>query len=176
MNKRLIFAKKQNTFPKVWNHKSVYPDYVTIGKGCMIHESVIFMAQGFAYEWDVNEYIHINHLGIILIGSDVDIYSGTIVVRGTASDGCTIIGSGTKIDSMVFIAHNVKIGKNCLFSAGVIIGGSTEIGDNVRIGGHVCILNKIKIGNDCQILAGSVLRHNLEDGEIYGHNFKTNVI
>ena len=168
---RLQFAIKQNKRLKLWNDSGI-PKFVSIGDNCKIHKSVIFEPQGFGYEWDSKKWLHINHTGKIVIEKDVDLHANVVVVRGTADDGITSIGHGTKIDSFCHIAHNVKIGNNCILGAMCGLSGSCEIGNNVRMGANVRILKGVKVGNDCDIMDHSVVRHNLKDGEIYGHNFK----
>lgn len=99
------------------------------------------------------------HLKTIRILKGVEIGSNSIVHRGRWRD--TIIGEGTKIDSLVHIAHNVHIGKNCLIVAGTVIGGSCTIGDNCFIGENVSIKQGVKILNNVTLGMGSVVLHDI---------------
>lgn len=139
------------------------PGWVTIGQKCNIHKGVYFSDTGFGYEKIDGVWVCIPHSGKVLIGDNVDIFSGTNIVRATSDDGRTIIGEGTKIDYNCHIAHNVKIGKHCLIIAGTIIGGSVEIGDNCYLGIGCMIRNKIKIGNNVTIGMGAVVVKDIPD-------------
>ena len=85
------------------------------------------------------------------ISDDVEIGANSCIDKGTIKS--TIIGSGTKLDNLVHIAHNVEIGTNCLICGQVGIAGSTLVGNNVIMGGQVGIADNLKIGNN-SILAG----------------------
>jgi UDP-3-O-[3-hydroxymyristoyl] glucosamine N-acyltransferase len=137
------------------------PDFVEVGKFCHIHPHVNFNYEGFGYEQIGESWIHIPHSGKVVIEDFVDIFEGTNIVRATADDGETRIGAGTKIDCNVHIAHNVKIGKNCLIVAGAIIGGSVEIGDNCYLGMGCMIKNKVVIGNNVTIGMGAVVLNSI---------------
>ena len=165
----MLQMAKGRTFRK----RTEFPDWVSVATYAEVHELVNFSEQGFGYEWDGDEWYPINHTGRVVIGSGATIHPGTVIVRATADDGMTVIGEGTKIDSLCHIAHNAKIGKYCLLESMVDVAGSAEIGDRCLIGGHVYIRNKVKVGNDCQILPGSVVRHDLPDGTIYSDRYLT---
>ena len=77
-----------------------------------------------------------------------------------------IIGFGTKIDGQVHIAHNVRVGKNCIIAGQSAIGGSTVVGDNVVLGGQTGIIDNLVIGNNCKVAAKSAVMKSLEDGSI----------
>jgi UDP-3-O-[3-hydroxymyristoyl] glucosamine N-acyltransferase len=101
-------------------------------------------------------------VGIVRIEDDVEIGAGTTVDR--AALGETVIGEGTKIDNLVQIGHNVKIGKHCLLVAQVGIAGSTELGDYVVAAGQVGIAGHLKIGKGAQIAAKSAVLDDVADG------------
>lgn len=157
----LAQRKKWPFTSEVFSH---VPYYVTIGKNVHIATNVTFSPQGFGFEKIDGKWLLIPHVGSILIGDDVSIYEGTIIVNATARDGTTEIGEGTKIDTNCHIAHNVKIGKNCLIISGSIIGGSTVIGDNCYLGIGCKIKNKVKIGNNVTIGMGAVVLKDVPDG------------
>lgn len=104
---------------------------------------------GTAQKWS-----RINSMGAVTIGDDVEIGSNTSIDRGTVRD--TVIGSGTKIDSIVQIGHNVQIGRDCLLCGMAGVAGSARIGDRVVLGGKVAVNDNIFVGDD--VLAGGAAR------------------
>jgi UDP-3-O-[3-hydroxymyristoyl] glucosamine N-acyltransferase len=106
-------------------------------------------------------------LGNVILENDVEIGSNCSIDRGTI--GSTIIGKGTKIDNLIQIAHNVKIGQHNVIAAQAGIAGSTVIGDWNMIGGQTGIVGHIKIGNQVKIQANSGVNSSVKDGEVlYG--------
>ena len=163
---RLEFLKKQLTkYPENAEVLTLIPKWVEFGENINIHKGVFFSSSGFGYEKINNKWVHIPHSGKVIISDNVDIFSGTNIVRATADDGITFIGKGTKIDYNCHIAHNVKIGKNCLVVAGTILCGSVEIGDNCYLGIGCMIKNKVKIGNNVTVGMGAVVLKDVPDGQ-----------
>lgn len=130
-----------------------------IGKNCEIHPSVVIGEAGFGFETTSNGYRkplkRRPHPYGVVIGSDVEIGSNSVIHRGRWRD--TWIGNGTKIDSGVHVAHNVRIGYNCLIVAGTVIGGSVTIGNDCFIGENVSIKQGVKIAKNTTIGMGSVV-------------------
>lgn len=142
-------------------------DYCTIGDNCIIHSNSVIGSDGFGFQPTKDGFQKIPQLGNVVLENDVEIGSNCTIDRGTI--GSTIIGQGTKIDNLIQIAHNVKIGKHNVIAAQVGIAGSTTIGDWNQIGGQTGIVGHIKIGNQVKIQAQSGVNRNTEDGEIlYG--------
>lgn len=170
MNKRLIFAFEQ--MKKVTSLKQIrrLPKWVVLKGKSDIMPDVLFPEMGFGYEWNETTWTPIRHTGKVLICENVTIHSGANIVRGTADDDFTIIGSGTKIDYGVHVAHNVKIGRNCLIITGSIIGGSVTIGNNCYLGIGCMIKNKVKIGNNVKIGMGAVVLKDIPDNETWVGN------
>lgn len=147
------------------------PRKITVGGGCVIGD------YGFGFEYDEKGILlQMPHLGGVIIEDGVQIKNCVCIDRGVIGD--TVIGEGTKIDNLVHVAHNVKIGKHCLIVAGAIIGGSVEIGDHSFIGMNCAIKQKVKIGKNCIIGAGAVILKDVPDNEIWignpGRFFKNN--
>lgn len=162
---RLEFTLSQiEKHPEYYYCASDIPDYVSVGKNCRIKKGVFFSPQGFGFEKIDGVWIHIPHSGKIIIEDYVEIFEGANIVRATADDGATVIGKGTKIDYNVHVAHNVKIGRNCLVIAGTVIGGSTVIGDNCYLGIGCMIKNKVRIGNNVTVGMGAVVLRDVPDG------------
>lgn len=114
---------------------------------------------------DTRKWLRIHSLAGVQIGDDVEIGAGACVDRGTIAP--TRIGSGTKIDNLVQIGHNVQVGRDCLLCAQVGVAGSTVIGDRAVVGGKVGIPDHVTIGADVVIAAGSLVAGNLEGKAIY---------
>lgn len=138
-----------------------------IGKNCMIQSGVTLGEDGFAYERNQNNDLEkFPHIKGIIIGDNVEIYANSNIARGSLID--TVISDGTKIDAMVHIAHNVRIGRNCLLTGGTIIGGSVIMGDSCWTGLNCTIKNKVTIGNNVIVAAGACVIHNVPDGDVVG--------
>ena len=110
------------------------------------------------------QYLRIHSLAAVEIGDDVEIGAASTIDRGTISP--TRIGSGTKIDNLVQIGHNVQVGQTCLLCAQVGIAGSTSIGDRVVLGGRVGIADHRRIGSDVMCAAGSLVAGHIPDRSI----------
>jgi len=135
---------------KVGNKTVLYPNVsireeCEIGKCCILHCGVVIGSDGFGFATDPKG-IHrkIPQVGQVILGDDVEIGANTTVDR--AALGVTVIKSGTKIDNLVQVGHNVVIGENCLLAGQVGISGSTEIGDRVVIGGQAGLAGHIQVG------------------------------
>lgn len=121
-----------------------------IGERCILHSGTVIGSDGFGFATDQEGVHHkIPQVGRVILEDDVEIGANTVVDR--AALGATVIKSGTKIDNLVQVAHNVVIGKGCLLAGQVGISGSTEIGDNVAIGGQAGLAGHIEIGDRAMI-------------------------
>ena len=138
---------------------------VIIGDNCIIHSGTAIGCDGFGYVTENNIHEKIPQTGNVVIGNDVEIGSNCAIDRATI--GVTSIGDMTKIDNLVHIAHNVKVGKGCLITAGFAVAGSTEIGDYCTFAGQVGIAPHIKIGSNSVFAAKSGVTKSLEGGKVY---------
>ena len=129
---------------------SIHHD-VILGNDVRIHSGTIIGSDGFGYTRVGGKHHKIPQIGSVLIGDDVEI--GADVTIDRARTGRTEIGRGTKIDNLVHIAHNVRIGEDCLIIAQVGISGSVHIGNRVILAGQAGIKDNIKIGDDAIICA-----------------------
>lgn len=135
-----------------------------VGKRCVIHSGVTLGDDGFAFERDEKGLHRFPHFGRVIIGDDVEICANSHIALGSLSD--TIIGNGTKIDSLVHISHNVVVGENCEITAGSVIGGSAEIGDSVWIGLNATLKDHTKVGNNTIIASGASVIHDVPGQDI----------
>jgi UDP-3-O-[3-hydroxymyristoyl] glucosamine N-acyltransferase len=110
--------------------------------------------------------IKIVQIGRVILQDDVEVGANTTIDRGTMDD--TVIGEGTKIDNLVQIGHNVRIGRHCAVVSQVGIAGSAVIGDGVQIGGHSGIRGHITINDGAQVAAMSGVVADIPAGERYG--------
>lgn len=151
---------------KIFSGVRIY-DYCVIGDNCVVHSNTVVGSDGFGFQPTKDGYNKIPQLGNVVVEDNVEIGANCTIDRGTI--GSTIIGKGTKIDNLIQIAHNVKIGQNNVIAAQAGIAGSTTIGDWNQIGGQVGIVGHINIGSQVKIQAQSGVNANAEDGEIlYG--------
>lgn len=119
-------------------------DGVAIGRNCVIHAGTVIGSDGFGYVKDENgEHIQFPQVGSVVIGDNVEIGANCTIDRGSL--GVTEIGDGTKIDNLVHIAHNVRIGKRVLIAGQSGIAGSSIIEDDVVIAGQVGISDHVTI-------------------------------
>ncbi|MDX1483147.1 MAG: UDP-3-O-(3-hydroxymyristoyl)glucosamine N-acyltransferase [Alphaproteobacteria bacterium] len=135
-------------------------DRVRLAAGVRIGED------GFGFASDPDGHIRIPQLGRVIIGNDVDIGANTTIDRGSGPD--TVIADGVIIDNLVQIAHNVKVGRNCVIVAQVGISGSTTIGDNVLIGGQAGIVGHVNVGDGAKIAAQSGIISDVPAAATYG--------
>jgi UDP-3-O-[3-hydroxymyristoyl] glucosamine N-acyltransferase len=137
-------------------------EYYIEGTNCNIQEGVSIGMDGFGYEKNEDGmYVKFPHYGYIRIGDNVDIYSPTVICRGSMYD--TLINDGTKIAGNCQIGHNCTIGKNCLIGPFVCVGGSAILGDNVRVGQFVYIAHGVKIGNNVDVSSFTMVDKDIPD-------------
>jgi UDP-3-O-[3-hydroxymyristoyl] glucosamine N-acyltransferase len=109
-------------------------------------------------------WTRIHSLGAVTIGDDVEIGANACIDRGTIRD--TVIGSGTKLDNLVHIGHNVQVGRDCLLCGQVGIAGSARIGDRVVMGGQVGVNDNIFVGDDVIAGGGTKIFTNAPAGRV----------
>lgn len=135
---------------------------VTVGQRCIIHAGAVIGADGFGFELVQGRYQKVPQVGTVQIGDDVEIGANACIDR--AALGATIIGDGTKIDNMVHIAHNCRIGRHVVIAAQTGLAGGVVIGDYAVVGGQVGIGDKARIeagaiiGSGAGILTSKIVR------------------
>jgi UDP-3-O-[3-hydroxymyristoyl] glucosamine N-acyltransferase len=137
-----------------------------IGSHVHIASNSCIGGEGFGFVSGPRGRARVRQLGRVIIGDNVEIGSNSSVDRGALGD--TVIGSGTVIDNLVQIAHNVQIGRNCVLAGQVGIAGSAKIGDNVSIGGRTAISDHVTIGSNVRIAGGSGVMRDAADWETLG--------
>ncbi len=144
---------------------------VTVRDGCILGDRVIVQSgsvvgsDGFGYATHQGVHHKIPHMGRVIIGDDVELGANVTIDRGVMGD--TRIGSGTKIDNSVHLAHNVQVGKGCLFAAQVGVSGSTQLGDYVVLGGQVGVSGHLRVGDRSMVGGKGGVTKNLAGGQMY---------
>lgn len=135
---------------------------VTVGARCVIHSGAVIGADGFGFEMTDGRYRKVPQVGTVEIGDDVEIGANTCIDRATL--GATAIGEGTKLDNLVHIAHNCRIGRHVAIAAQTGLAGGVTIGDYAVVGGQVGVGDKARIearavvGSGAGILTSKVVR------------------
>jgi UDP-3-O-[3-hydroxymyristoyl] glucosamine N-acyltransferase len=134
-----------------------------VGSRVRIYTGVRIGQDGFGFAPDPDAPVKVPQLGRVLVGDDVEIGANTTIDRGAGPD--TVIGSGTMIDNLVQIGHNVQIGRGCVLVSQVGISGSTRLGDYVMIGGQGGLTGHLTIGDGAKIGAQAGVLRDVKAGE-----------
>ena len=137
-------------------------DGCTIGNRVILHSGCVIGADGFGYQFVRDHHEKIPHIGTVVIGDDCELGANTCVDRGKFS--ATTIGAGSKLDNLVQIGHNVRLGKHSVLVSHTAVGGSTRAGDYLVMGGASVISDHITLGNRVQIAGMAAVVHDYPDG------------
>ena len=144
-----------------------------LGNRVVLKAGAVIGGEGFGYLSDATGHTRIPHVGGCVLEDDVEIGSNTCIDRGSIDD--TVIGRGTKVDNLVQVGHNVRVGERCLIMAGVGIAGSTRIGNDAILAGHVGVTDHLVIGDRARIAAKSAIFGNIPAGSSFsGHPARPN--
>jgi UDP-3-O-[3-hydroxymyristoyl] glucosamine N-acyltransferase len=147
---------------RLWPMVTIYPG-ATLGARTMVHSGARIGCDGFGYVFRDGAHQKIQHVGRCIIGDDVEIGANTTIDRGSIDD--TVIGNGTKIDNLVHIAHNVRIGEKCLLMAQVGVAGSVIVGDGAILAGQAGISGHLAIGAGARVAAQAGVFGDIPAGE-----------
>ena len=117
----------------------------SLGDRVIIHAGSVIGTDGFGYRWDGAKHAKQPHIGTVIVEDDVEIGSCSCIDRGKIGE--TRVGMGTKIDNLVQVGHNVRIGKHCILCSGVGIAGTATIGNAVILAGAAGIADHVEIGD-----------------------------
>ncbi|MGC3957214.1 MAG: UDP-3-O-(3-hydroxymyristoyl)glucosamine N-acyltransferase [Verrucomicrobiota bacterium] len=134
-----------------------------LGARVRVHAGAVIGSDGYGYVQDSGIHRKVPQIGNVIVGDDVEIGANVTIDRGAL--GPTVIGKGTKIDNLVQIAHNVRIGEHCLVIAQAGLAGSSKLGNYVIVAGQAGIAGHLQIGNQVTIAAQSGVMHNIPDGQ-----------
>lgn len=136
-----------------------------IGPRVRVHAGARLGSDGFGYVYRDGAHVKIPHVGRCLIESDVEVGANSTIDRGSIDD--TVIGAGTKIDNLVMVAHNVRIGRLCLLMAQVGIAGSVRVEDGCILAGQVGISGHLTIGRGARLAAQAGVFGSIPAGETW---------
>ena len=143
----------------------IYKDTV-LGNNVIIHANCVIAGDGFGYYMEDGKHKKIRHVGKVIIEDEVEIGANTTIDRAMLDE--TVIRKGTKIDNLVMVGHNCKIGQNTILVSQVGIAGSSKIGNNVILAGQVGVADHITIGDNVIVTAKSGVGSDLPPNGIYG--------
>ena len=136
-----------------------------IGSDCIFHPNATIGADGFGFRPDPEKgLVKIPQIGNVIIGNNVEIGANSCVDRGKFSS--TVLGDGCKIDNLVQIGHNCKLGRFCIMSGNSGLAGSVTLGDGVIIGGSASIKDHTTIGDGAIVGAGSGVTGDIPPGKV----------
>lgn len=134
-----------------------------IGKRCIIHSGAVIGADGFGFAPIDGRYEKIPQIGIVEIEDDVEVGANTTIDRATM--GATLISKGVKLDNLIQIAHNCKIGESTVMASQAGVAGSATVGDHCMIGGQVGVAGHISVGSKVEVAAQSGIHKSVADGQ-----------
>jgi UDP-3-O-[3-hydroxymyristoyl] glucosamine N-acyltransferase len=137
--------------------------HALIGSRVRVGSGAVIGGEGFGVVLGPRGLLCSAQIGRVIIGDDVRVGGNCTIDRGAVGD--TVIGAGTMLDNQVQIAHNVQIGRNCIFAGQSGVAGSTTIGDNVMVGGQVAICDHLTVGSNVRIAGKSGVMRDIGDGE-----------
>jgi UDP-3-O-[3-hydroxymyristoyl] glucosamine N-acyltransferase len=140
-----------------------------LGARCIVHSGVVIGADGFGFAPTEGRWEKIEQLGAVRIGDDVEIGANTCVDRGALDD--TVIGDGVKLDNLIQIAHNVRIGAHTVMAGCVGVAGSAVIGAHCMIGGSAGIVGHIEIADNVTISAATIVTRSIAKPGLYSGVF-----
>jgi UDP-3-O-[3-hydroxymyristoyl] glucosamine N-acyltransferase len=161
---RASIGENTRLYPRV----VVYHDCV-VGHNCIVHSGAVIGADGFGIAMDAGAWLKIPQIGRAIIGNDVEIGANTTVDRGALDD--TVIEDGVKLDNLVQIAHNVRIGAHTAMAGCSGIAGSTTIGRYCRIGGSAGISGHLTIADGVEVSAFTLVAKSIREPGTYSGSY-----
>lgn len=143
---------------------TVYHECI-LGARVLVHAGAVIGADGFGFAHDAGTWVKVPQLGRVRIGDDVEIGAGTTIDRGAIED--TVIEDGVKLDNLIQIAHNVRVGAHTAMAGCVGVAGSTTIGAHCAIGGGAGILGHLNIPDRTTITATSLVTKSIKSPGVY---------
>lgn len=139
----------------------------SIGERCIVHAGVVIGADGFGFAPNQGRWEKIEQLGAVRIGNDVEIGANTCIDRGALQD--TVLEDGVKLDNLIQVGHNVRIGAHTAMAGCVGVAGSATIGAHCTVGGGAVVLGHLTLADGVHISAASVVtRSVLKPGQYTG--------
>ena len=140
-------------------------DDCRIGARCILHPGVVIGADGFGFAPHGGQWVKIEQLGAVRIGNDVEIGANTCIDRGALQD--TVLEDGVKLDNLVQIAHNVRIGQHSAMAGCVGVAGSATIGAHCTVGGGAIVLGHLRLADGVHVSAATTVTRSLLKPGLY---------
>ena len=140
-------------------------DDCSIGARCILHPGVVIGADGFGFAPHGGQWVKIEQLGAVRIGNDVEIGANTCIDRGALQD--TVLEDGVKLDNLVQIAHNVRIGQHSAMAGCVGVAGSATIGAHCTVGGGAIVLGHLRLADGVHVSAATTVTRSLLKPGLY---------
>jgi UDP-3-O-[3-hydroxymyristoyl] glucosamine N-acyltransferase len=156
----VVIGDSCELFPQV-----VVRERITIGSRVVIHAGSVLGSDGFGYRWDGRQHAKIPQIGTVVVEDDVEI--GSCVCVDRAKFSTTRIGRGAKIDNLVQVAHNVRIGPHCVIAGQTGLAGSVALGGGVGIGGQAAVRDHITVGDGAMIGACAAVAEDIPPKAVY---------
>ncbi len=145
--------------------------HCVVGERVLIHPGAVVGSDGFGQANDNGRWIKIPQVGRAIIGNDVEIGANTTIDRGSIGD--TVVEEGVKLDNLIHIAHNVRVGAHTVMAAGTGIAGSTTIGRNCMIGGSVGISGHLTIADNVTLTGRTTVLQSVKESGVYSSGTPT---
>lgn len=141
-------------------------DGCTIGARAILHSGAVIGADGLGFARDADKHwVKIPQIGGVVIGDDVEIGANTTVDRGALED--TVIGNGVKLDNLIHVAHNCRVGEDTIMAAMAGLAGSTTVGKRVQVGGKAGFSGHLEVGDDIVISADTNVTKSIDKPGVY---------
>ena len=141
----------------------VLRERVTLGSRVVVHANAVIGSDGFGYRWDGTAHVKVPQIGTVVIEDDVEI--GSCVCVDRAKFGATVVGRGTKIDNLVQVAHNVRVGPDCVIVGQTGIAGSATLGAKVTLGGQTAVRDHVTLGDGSVAAARTAIAKDVPAGQ-----------
>lgn len=168
-----IFAHVQiGANVKIGKNCRIYPQVVIyddteIRDNVIIHSGSVIGADGFGYKYRDNQHVKVPHVGNVILEENVEIGANTCIDRGAL--GSTVIGIGSKIDNLVQLGHNNRVGRNVIICGQSGISGSCTIEDGAILAGSSGVADHVKIGQQAVVMARSGISQDVKPGtQVFG--------
>lgn len=141
-------------------------DSCVIGARAILHSGAVIGADGLGFARDANKHwVKIPQIGRVIIGDDVEIGANTTVDRGALDD--TVIGNGVKLDNLIHVAHNCKVGDDTIMAAMAGLAGSTTVGRRVMVGGKAGFSGHLEVADDVTVSADTNVTKTIDKPGVY---------
>lgn len=141
-------------------------DNCAIGARAVIHSGAVIGADGLGFARDADKHwVKIPQIGRVIIGDDVEIGANTTIDRGALDD--TVIGNGVKLDNLIHVAHNCRIGDDSIMAAMAGLAGSTAVGKRVMVGGKAGFAGHLSVADDVTVSADTNVTKSIDKAGVY---------